>query len=231
MDKNNRASIGLPAKMLKTIGQRRFQIGHSKVNSGINAVTKSSKNQANENAKRGLGLMQNKKVLETDTKDIKKSIGINENTVALIERLFEESNIPKKVVNYEFATFEQLLENNLAFLEERDYTTKIGSAPEAGRRVHQEPRARYTVNDVNRNMRKVTENKQKQQRQLIDDAAKIESGTQMTARENVIGITQGATNKYSAGKLLGAQNRARYLDMKEKEMQSERGNEQQEKGQ
>jgi hypothetical protein len=230
MDKNNRASIGLPAKMLKTIGQRRFQIGHSKVNSGINAVTKSSKNQANENAKRGLGLMQNEKVLETDSKDIKKSIGINENAVALIERMFEESNIPKKVVNYEFATFEQLLENNLSFLEEKNNTMKIGSAPEAGGRVYQEPRARYTVNDVNRNMRRVTEDKQKQQRQLIDDAAKIESGTEMTARENVIGITQGATNKYSAGKLLGAQNRARYLDMKEKEMQSERGDNQQEKG-
>jgi hypothetical protein len=61
----------------------------------------------------------------------------------------------------------------------------------------------------------------KQQRQLIDDAAKIQPGTEMTARENVIGLTQDATNKYSEGRLLGAQNRARHLDMKEKEMQQE----------
>jgi len=223
MDKNNRASIGLPAKMLKTIGQRKFQIGYSKVNSGINAVTKGSKNQANENAKRGLGLMQNEKVLETDTKDIKKSIGINENAITLIERLFEESNIPKKVLNYEFATFEQLLENNLSFLEEMRNANKIGSAPDATQNnKYLEPRARYTVNDVNRNMRNVIEAREKQQRQMIKNASKIESGTEMTARENVIGITQGATNKYSAGKLLGAQNRARYLDMKEKEMQQEK---------
>jgi hypothetical protein len=210
MNKEGRSNIGLPKKIIPSMGTQRFQTGQSKVNSGINAVTKATKGQAHENAKRGLGQMQKTLSLETDTKDVKKSLGITESAIALIEQLLEESKV---------------------LLEERNNTTKIGSAPEAGGRVYQEPRVRYDVNALNRNMRNVTEAKQKQQRQLIDDASKIQPGTEMTARENVIGITQGATNKYSAGKLLGAQNRARYLDMKEKEMQQEQGDDKQEKGQ
>jgi hypothetical protein len=200
MNKGGRSNIGLPKKIISSLGTQRFQIGQSKVNSGINAVTKATKNQVYDNATRGLGQMQKKPTLETDTKEVKKTLGITESAIAQIEQLLQESK---------------------ALLEERDNTRKIGSAPEAGRRVYQEPRARYDVNALNRNMRNVTEAKQKHQRQLIDDAAKIQSGTEMTARENVIGMTQGATNKYSEGRLLGAQNRARHLDMKEKEMQQE----------
>jgi hypothetical protein len=210
MNKEGRSNIGLPKKIIPSLGTQRFQVGHSKVNSGINAVTKATKNQVHENAKRGLGQMQKKPTLETDTKEVKKTLGITESAVALIEQLLERSN---------------------AILEEANNTTKIGSAPDANKRVYQEPRARYDVNALNRNMRTVTETKMKQQRQLIDDAAKIQPGTEMTARENVIGVTQGATNKYAAGRLLGAQNRARYLDMKEKEMQQEQGGDKQEKGQ
>jgi len=230
MNKEERSNIALPPKMIKSIGHRKFQLGLSKVNSGMNAVTNSMKKQESNTAKRGLGLMpgQKEKSLETDTKEIKKSIGITENAINMIDKILEESNIPKNIVNQEFAILEQLLQESKAFIlhENNSSSSHIGSAPSAGGRIYQEPRQRYTVNDLNRNIRKKIELDEKQTKDAQKIASKIEPGTEMTARENVIGITQGATNKYSAGRLLGAQNRARYLDLKEKEMQQEAGREQ-----
>jgi hypothetical protein len=79
-----------------------------------------------------------------------------------------------------------------------------------------ETRPKYTVNDLNKNMHEIIQTKIKDQNAAIDDAAKVEPGTEMSQREQTIGLTQPATDMRAQAQMQGAQNHAEHIEILKK---------------
>jgi len=206
-----------------------------KVFTGLKASTTNTKNttlnQAKDGLKRGTGSKRELQKIVPFEVDINTSLDLKRPFIPQRKKTMFKSQMsnfenrhsklknPNKLIN-ENDYFGAQLGLFLSTLEERASLAAIPTqrTVKIDKIGHTKAEKRM-VDD----MAKINELKVKQNQANIKQASNIEPGTEMTARENVIGLTQGATNKSAEGRYQGSQNRARYLDMKEKEMEQQNG--------
>jgi len=114
-----------------------------------------------------------------------------------------------------FALKEQLLLSSKIDSIIEEYTKYSKNSSGAGATVTNagvEPRSRYDVDKLNKRMHEIIQTKIKDQNAAIDDAAKVEPGTEMSQREQTIGLTQPATDTRAQAQMQGAQNHAEHLE-------------------
>jgi hypothetical protein len=208
LNKLKRENLGLPQKELPSFGTQRFQTGESKVNSGIDAVTNGLKKQPIKEAQRGLGMNKDSESIQTDTKDIKATIGLSESTyfgaIALIEQLLQKSN--------------SLIEEFNRTVNVNTVSTGAGGGAGQGKGVDEPNQSMQLLKGYDRAVNNKIDDSIANSGVKGNQASSIQPGTGMTAREQTIGLTQPSTDMNANSK---AATNQRAQEKWEKDMQGE----------
>jgi len=153
----------------------------------------------------------------------RRDMGLAENTVngskiamaikeptMLFESLFESEVMTK---------IEKLIEE---FTSKSKDSSSIPKAP-AGAIKAPDARVKYTIKDLNRNMTNITKTQMEQKIQKQKLASKIDSGTEMTAREHTLGITAPISSTNASARQQAAENHRMALEAKQQEQEQQNG--------
>jgi len=128
------------------------------------------------------------------------TISLKESTVALLEQLLESS----KAVLFEDESVRPI--------------STMGGMAKGGNGVPPTKREQPSSPGYGRQVKQKTELNDRDSRRKADIAQDLKSGSGgMTARENIIGLTQTATNNYALGRRMGAENHAWLLNQREQQ--------------
>jgi hypothetical protein len=180
------------------------QAGIKNTTKGTKGSFTLAKHDVKKQAQDGLKTGQSKK-------DIKKNTEEDTTSIAITTGL--------KLTPPRITTRKDMIADNTIYkinkLIEEYAKTSIGSSPKNERVVNVDKIGhRVEEKKMVDDMQKAMELKIKNQKNNIQASSKIEPGTTMTARENIIGLTQPATDQNAAARYQAAQNHAKVVEAK-----------------